>query len=178
MNNLDVLLDRNRTFAASDAKDRVPTIPFHPNRGLYIIGCIDPRVDPANVLGLELGDAIVARSVGGRVTDTILEDIAYIAYLVESKTPNGPWFEVAVIHHTDCGSRFLADEQFRADFEAATGYTDDERLAALPVMHPEETVRRDVDRILAAVQVPDEVHVSGHVYDVDTGLITTLVPAN
>lgn len=174
MDHLDALLDRNRAFARTDAKERVPAIPFHPNRGLYIVACIDPRVDPGDLLGLELGDAIVARSVGGRITDAILEDISYIAHLVGTKTPDGPWFEVAVMHHTDCGSQFLADPAFRAGFEAATGYEDEERLAATPVVHPEATVRHDVARVRDAAQVPPEVRVSGHVYDVATGLVTTV----
>ncbi len=39
------LLDRNAAFAATDAKDKVPVIPFLPTRGLFVITCIDPRVD-------------------------------------------------------------------------------------------------------------------------------------
>ena len=49
------------------------------------------------------------RTVGGRVTPAVLRDVAYISYLTEAKTPDGPWVELAVIHHTDCGSTLLAD---------------------------------------------------------------------
>jgi carbonic anhydrase len=68
MSNFDALLRNNADFARTSAKDRVPEIPFIPNKQVYILTCIDPRVDPAQVFGLELGDAIVARTVGGRVT--------------------------------------------------------------------------------------------------------------
>lgn len=37
-------LRRNREFAATDAKTRVPEIPFVPFKQLYLITCIDPRV--------------------------------------------------------------------------------------------------------------------------------------
>jgi len=98
MGNFDELLERNKAFAGTDLKDRVPAIPFVPNRQVYVITCIDPRVDPASILGLELGDAIVARNVGGRVTPAVIQDVAWISYLHEVKTPDADWFELAIIH--------------------------------------------------------------------------------
>jgi hypothetical protein len=65
-----------------------------------VITCIDPRVDPAEFLGLEFGEAIVARTVGGRVTPAIIQDVAYIGYLVETKAPDGPYFEAAIIQQS------------------------------------------------------------------------------
>ena len=168
---MDTLLERNRDFANSDAKTRVPQIPFIPNRQLYVITCIDPRVDPADVLGLELGDAIVARNVGGRVTASVLQDVAWISYLHEVKTPDAEWFEIAVIHHTDCGSGFFADEELRHGF-AAQGF-DDAELARLPVLDPAITARADVATLLEYPNLSPEVRVSGYSYDLTTGLLTT-----
>ena len=78
MSNFDELLRNNTDFAKTGAKDRVPAIPFIPNKQVYILTCIDPRVDPAQVFGLELGDAIVARTVGGRVTPAVIQDLAWM----------------------------------------------------------------------------------------------------
>jgi carbonic anhydrase len=175
MTNMAELLERNTRFAATDAKDRVPAIPFIPNRQLYVITCIDPRVDPADILGLELGDAIVARTVGGRVTPAMLQDLAWISYLHEVKTPDAPWFEVVVIHHTACGSGFFADEELRHGF-VERGF-DDAETAALAVLRPADTVAEDVRRILASDAVSPEIAVSGYAYDVATGLLTEIVPA-
>jgi carbonic anhydrase len=172
---LETLLERNKAFEATDARAQGPAIPFIPNQLAYVITCIDPRTEPAGFLGVELGDAIVQRAVGGRVTPAVLRDVAYISYLLETKAPDGPWFELAVIHHTDCGSTFLADPQLRAGF-AARGY-DEAELAALPVIDPAATVREDVAKIIAAPQVSSRIRVSGHVYDVKTGHVTTVVPA-
>lgn len=173
MTNLDLLLERNRRFAQTDAKDKVPQIPFIPTMQTYVITCIDPRIDPAHVLGLELGDAIVARNVGGRVTPAVLQDLAWISYLHEMKTPDADWFELAVIHHTDCGSGLLADDELRRGF-AGRGY-DESELAELPVLRPAETVRTDVRKIRAAPQVSSEIVISGYAYDIDTGLVTQVV---
>jgi carbonic anhydrase len=171
MTNLDTLLKRNQAFAETDAKEKVPAIPFIPNMQTYVLTCIDPRVDPTNILGLELGDAIVARNVGGRVTDAALADLAWIGHLHENKTPEASWFEFAVIHHTDCGSAGFADDELRRSFTARYGY-DDEALARLAVLDPRQTAVADVDKLLASPQLPPQVAVSGYAYDVATGLLT------
>ena len=175
MSNFDELLRRNASFAQTGAKDRGPAIPFIPNRQVYILTCIDPRVDPAQLFGLELGDAIVARTVGGRVTPAVLQDLAWISYLHETKTPDAGWFEFAVMHHTDCGSGFFADDGMRHEFAARGGY-DDAELAALAVLDPAQTVPVDVARVLDSPLVSARVKVTGLAYDVKTGLVTTVVP--
>jgi carbonic anhydrase len=176
MTNIDHLLDRNRVFAGTGARRDVPALPFLPRQGLYIVICIDCRVDPAQILGIELGDALVQRNIGGRVTPAVIADIAYAAYLVQTKAPQGPWFEVAVIHHTDCGSTLLADDDLRHGYAQRIG-VDERALADTPVLDPARTVRTDVARVLWAPQIPPQVQVSGHVYDVATGLVTTVVDA-
>jgi carbonic anhydrase len=108
------------------------------------------------------------------VTAAVIQDLAYISYLVETKAPEGPWFEVAVIHHTDCGSRFLAYDNIRHDFAERTGY-DEQALADTAVVDPAKTVRTDVERLLSAPQASPRIRVSGHVYDLETGLVTTIV---
>jgi carbonic anhydrase len=118
----------------------------------------------------------VERNIGGRVTPAVLRDIAYISYLVESKAPEGPWFEVAIIHHTDCGSTLLADDELRRGFAQRVG-VDERTLTDTEVLDPARTVRTDVERELRAEEIPPAVRVSGHVYDVATGVVTTVVEA-
>src|ERR1700758_3229895 len=175
MSNLAQLLDRNEAFARTDARLNMP-IPFLPRLGLYIVTCIDCRVDPAEFLGVRLGEAVVARNIGGRVTPAVLRDIAYISYLVQTKAPAGPYFEVAIIHHTDCGSTLLADDELRHGFAQRVGL-DERSLVETAVLDPARTVRTDVERVLWADQFPPDVLVSGHVYDVETGWVTTVVDA-
>jgi carbonic anhydrase len=174
MSNLFALLERNREFAANGTWRNTPRLPFLPHQGLYVITCIDPRTDPTLFLGLGFADAIVARTVGGRVTEAVIQDLAYIGYLVECKAPDGPYFEAAVIHHTDCGSGMLADDELRHGFAERGGY-DESALAALPVLDPALTVSEDVQRLIAAPQISARITVSGHVYDVASGLVQTVV---
>ncbi|HEX4246516.1 MAG TPA: carbonic anhydrase [Pseudonocardia sp.] len=174
--NLGQILDRNAAFAATDARHNAPALPFLPRLGLYLLTCIDCRVDPADILGIELGEALVQRNIGGRVTPAVLADIAYASYLVESKAPDGPWFEVAIIHHTDCGSALLADDELRRGYAQRIG-VDERSLADTAVLDPAKTVATDVDKVLHSSAIPDSVAVSGHVYDVATGLVRTVVGA-
>jgi carbonic anhydrase len=171
------LLERNRAFAATDAKAHVPEIPFIPFRQVYLITCIDPRVEPAAVLGAGLGDAIVARNVGGRVTAATIQDLAWIVHLHASKTPDADWFEIAVMHHTDCGSALLADDELRAGYVQRGGY-DDRQVRELAVLDPFATVREDVERIRTAPELRpgiEHIGVGGYAYDLATGVVTTVV---
>jgi hypothetical protein len=88
MSNIAPLLDRNRAFASNPgARQNMPRLPFIPNLNLYIVTCIDCRVDPAQILGVKLGEALVQRNIGGRITPAIIADIACAGYLVDAKAP-------------------------------------------------------------------------------------------
>lgn len=171
---IEPLLERNRAFADRGDWRATPRLPFLPFAGVYVVTCIDPRTDPADFLGLRFAEAIVERTVGGRVTDDVMRDLSYIGYLVEEKAPEGPYFEAAIIHHTDCGSGLLSIDELRHGFSERSGIAD-EKLAELPVLDPAATVRADVEKVLADPRISSRITVSGHVYDVETGLVETVV---
>jgi carbonic anhydrase len=173
MSRLEPLLERNRAFAEAGGQDGVTPMP---NQGLLVVSCMDPRVDPAQILGLGLGDALVLRNLGGRIGKETIRDIAFIASLTETLFgAEAPPFEVAIIHHTDCGARFLADDDFRLRFAERIG-AGGQDLAAQAVTDPTVSVRADVKALLESPLVPGRVSVTGHVYDVVTGLVTTTEP--
>src|ERR671925_379426 len=109
MTRMTLLLERNEQFAATYTP--APLAP--PAAQMLIITCLDHRVDPAMTLGLQLGDAPVIRNAGGRVTQAVIDDIAFLAFLAEQlfgrQGPDDRLFEVAVVHHTQCGTSLLAD---------------------------------------------------------------------
>ena len=142
-----------------------------------MITCLDPRVDPAHFLSLGLGDAIVVRNVGGRVTPEVINDVAFIGQLAENALPDGPLFEVAVIHHTQCGTGAFADDTFRRRHAERIG-AEPSTLLGRAVLDPAATVTRDVERLRSAPPISPRVTASGHVYDVVTGLVETVLPAD
>ena len=171
MTNMTPLLQHNEQFADNYAP--VPLAP--PATQTVIVACMDHRVDPAVVLGLQLGDAQVIRNSGGRVTQAVVDDIAFLAYLAEHVFgAQDTLFEVAVIHHTQCGTGFLADPSFRQRTAAATGL-DEAALEAAAVPDPHATVKADVERLLTSPSLSPKVSVSGHVYDIATGRVTTIL---
>ncbi len=173
MAHIDPLLRRNKDFAATGAHETASIVAKF---AVYVITCLDPRTDPSAFLGLELGDAMVIRNAGGRVSPDVLKDLAYIGYLSRTIVPGGPRFEVAVVHHNQCGTHYLVDDKFRRGFADLIG-GDEAALAAEAVTDPEQTVRSDVELLRSAAVLPDTITVSGHVYDVTTGLVATVVPA-
>ena len=168
------LLEHNEQFASTYS----PAPLGLPAAQVIVITCLDHRVDPAITLGLKLGDAPVLRNAGGRVTQPIIEEIAYLAFLGRrisgGQLPGDRPFEVVVIHHTQCGTSFLADPDFRREAAEATG-VDEATLEASAVTDPRATARADVERLLASPLLPPDMGVSGHVYDIETGRVTTVV---
>ncbi len=171
--NIETALARNRAFAAAGGHNDAVVFP---NLTLFVITCLDPRVDPAHFLGLELGDAIVVRNVGGRVTPEVSNDIAFISQIAETVLPEGPLFEIAIIHHTQCGAGVLADDSFRHHYAERIG-AEESALRERAVLDPARTVTHDVKRLRSSSAISPRVTVSGHVYDVVTGLVQTIVPA-
>ena len=180
MTRIAPLIERNARLAA----DYVPVPLAPPTSGALILSCLDHRLPPELVLGLRSGEAPVIRNAGGRVTPAVIQDIAFLAFLAEQlvgdtggetggETGGDDLFEVAVIHHTQCGTGFLGDARFRRQAAQATGVSEDD-FAASVVLDPAETVRVDVRRLLEAPEISRRVSVSGHVYDVATGRLTTV----
>jgi carbonic anhydrase len=164
---------RNRAFAAAGSYERATMFPA---LRLLVVTCLDPRVDPAHFLGLDLGDAMVIRNGGGRVTPDVINNIAFVAQLAAKTVPDGPLFEVAVMHHTQCGAAALADDHFRHRYAEQIG-ADEANLRDRAVLDPRATVASDVDRLCSAEVLSPRIGLSGHVYDVDNGLVETVVPA-
>jgi carbonic anhydrase len=172
----DPLLERNEQFA----RTYTPVALGLPAAQVIVVTCLDHRVDPAIVLGLKLGDAPVIRNAGGRVTPAVIEDIAYLAFLAEQlfggQLADDRLFEVAIVHHTQCGTGFLTDPSFRHQAAEATGLPE-AALEASAVADPHITVKADVERLLTSPLLSPKVSVSGHVYDIATGRVTTALDA-
>lgn len=170
-------LRRNEEFAETGGMLEVPEIPFIPFKQVYLITCLDPRVEPSAVLGAKLGEAIIARNIGGRVTPSVVKDLAWVCHLHENKTPDADWFEIAVMHHTDCGSSLFADEDLRRGYAALGGY-DEQTAAAMAVLDPTTTVRADVALLDSAPELARGrrgFRIGGYAYDLKTGRVTTVV---
>lgn len=173
MSAIETLVQRNRDFAARGFS---PELTIRPRLGAAVIGCLDPRVDPAHVLGLESGDAPVIRNVGGRVTPATLENLDLLALGFPAPADRRPEDRMAlvVLQHTQCGITRMqgAPEALAAYFGIAVS-----EVAGKAVPDPRAAVAVDVAVLLAHPGVAQAYTVSGLVYDVATGLVEVVVPA-
>jgi carbonic anhydrase len=157
-----------------------------PSLRTLIISCADPRVDPVHILGLEPGEAVVLRNVGGRVTPGTLQLLSMLLQVpassgVPSGAPSGAPasnnasapFHLIVLQHTDCGiTRLARNTDLMADyFDIPPG-----ELPAKAIEDPRAAVASDVAMLRAIPTVPSAILVSGLVYDTETGLIEVVVP--
>ena len=97
---LDTLAHRNAAFARSDfAAD----LTMMPSTGTIVVGCVDPRVDPALVLGLAQGEAAVIRNVGGRVDRHLMEILGVLRIVAQAAGRAAGVRNLVLLHHSDCG---------------------------------------------------------------------------
>ena len=132
-----------------------------PKTKVAIVTCMDSRLHVAPALGLALGDAHILRNAGGRVTDDMIRS------LVISQQQMGTR-EIVVLHHTDCGAQTFNNEDFHEHLKRELG-VDVSGKDFLPFQDVEESVREDMKLLRECPLIPDDVIISGAVYDVDTG---------
>ena len=179
MSNLDHFLQRNKEFAAqqSAAGTLMPSfLRAMPNVKGIIISCADMRADPAHVLGIRPGEAVVLRNIGGRFTPATLEELALLGRIgaVAGAIPGGGGeFHLIVMQHTDCGmTRLAGDPALLAHyFQIQEG-----ELKTKAVTDPRAAVTGDVAALRAIPVLPATWLLSGLVYDVATGLVEVVVP--
>ena len=132
-----------------------------PKTKVAIVTCMDSRLHVAPALGLALGDAHILRNAGGRVTDDMIRS------LVISQQQMGTR-EIVVLHHTDCGAQTFNNEDFQEHLKCELG-VDISGQDFLPFQDVDESVREDMKLLRECPLIPDDVIISGAVYDVDTG---------
>ena len=153
----DEVLRNNQAYAEAFDKGEL-AIP--PAKRLAVIACMDARLDPNRLLGLNEGDAHVIRNAGGVVTDDEIRSLAISQRLLGTE-------EVILIHHTDCGMLTFTDDDFRNQILADTGIKPE--WAAEAFTDLDEDVRQSIARIKVSPFIPRKDSVRGFVYDVENG---------
>jgi carbonic anhydrase len=175
MNTIDTLLQRNHDFATHRF---VAGLPMRPTLHTMIISCADPRVDPVHLLGLEPGEAVVLRNVGGRVAPGTVQLLRMLLQVpTGTSTPTddiaGSPFHLIVLQHTHCGiTRLASNTALMADYFGIPPA----ELPAKALLDPRAAVVVDVATLRAIPGLPASLLVSGLVYDTETGLVDVVVP--
>lgn len=167
----DALLERNKDFSVHSFD---PGLEISPKLRTLIVSCADPRVDPAHILSLALGEALVIRNIGGRITPTTMQAIGMLGAIARSEGLNpGKGFNLIVFHHTECGiTRLTGKPDLLAGY---FGIKNKSELDAKAVSNPHMAVISDIEALEANPAFPGLWTVSGLVYNVATGLVETVV---
>ncbi|MCW2997454.1 MAG: Carbonic anhydrase-related protein [Solirubrobacterales bacterium] len=157
MSTTDELLANARKYEASFTKG---DLPMPPARRIAIVACMDARLNPYGLLGLQEGDAHVIRNAGGVITDDEIRSLAISQRLLGTQ-------EIVLIHHTDCGMLTFTDDEFKRSIQDETGIKPEWAAEAFPDV--EEDVKQSLARVRSSPFIPLKDSVRGFVYEVETG---------
>jgi carbonic anhydrase len=141
-------------------------LPLPPAKRVAVLACMDARLDPHALLGLNEGDAHVIRNAGGVVTDDEIRSLSISQRLLGTE-------EIILIHHTDCGMLTFEDDAFRRAIQEETGIKPEWAVEAFDNL--EDDVRQSIARIKSSPFIPKKDQVRGFVYDVETGRLDEVV---
>ncbi len=159
---IDEFVKANEAYAADFKKG---DLPLPPGRKVAVLACMDARLDPARILGLEEGDAHVIRNAGGRAADA-LRSLVISEQLLGTET-------IVIIHHTDCGMLTFTDdvihEKVRNELHADADY-----IAFLPFKDLHQSIQDDIAYLQSSHLIPQNITIKGYIYDVKTGKLHTV----
>ena len=130
-------------------------------KGLAIVTCMDSRISPLAVVGMQAGDAKILRNAGARVTDDVLRTLVLASYLLGVN-------RVLVMPHTDCRMAIADEASIHATIQDQFG-VDTTSLEFRTVSNQREALTEDVARIRSYPLLQKGVSVAGAIYNVSTG---------
>ena len=157
MSSTDDLLRNAESYAANFDKG---DLPLPPARKVAVVACMDARLNPYGLLGLQEGDAHIIRNAGGVVTDDEIRSLSISQRLLGTE-------EIVLIHHTGCGMLTFTDDEFKRSVQDDVGIKPEWAAEAFDDL--DEDVRQSIARIKASPFIPRKDSVRGFVYDVETG---------
>ena len=156
----DDLLENNRHYAEN----------FHlagfdgiAKAGVAIVTCMDSRIAPLGIVGLEPGDAKIFRNPGGRVTDAALEALVLSTHLLNVN-------RILVVPHTRCAMTKNSENELRESITELSG-VDASWMSFGVVDDQVQKLREDLAKVRSHPLIPSTTLVGGFIYDVDTGLL-------
>lgn len=167
MSDLQIFAERNKIYAQNH-KGRLPLMPTF---STVVLTCVDSRIDPAYFLGLKEGEAIIIRNAGARITEEVEKELGILS--VMASLAGGDEFKglsLAIVQHTDCGYERLANPQIRSAIHHKVGIDMNELEFRANDDHT-ATLKDDIEKLRQSSYVPNNLVISGHIFNVDTGLI-------
>jgi carbonic anhydrase len=167
MSVIDEVLRANQSYAA---QFKAGGLAMPPARKLAVLACMDARLDVAQILGLQPGDAHVIRNAGGIATEDAVRSLLISHYLLGTQ-------EFLLINHTDCGMLTFKDQDLTDRLKKETGTAAVVPSAFHAFSNLEQNVREQIQKLKAHPWIPRSIPVRGFVYDVKTGRLNEVAAA-
>ncbi|KAJ8127248.1 hypothetical protein O1611_g6389 [Lasiodiplodia mahajangana] len=161
------LVEKNAEYARAFTQGHLA---LPPAKKYLVLTCMDARIDPAAAFGISLGDAHVIRNAGASAKDA-QRSIVISEQLLGTR-------EIILVKHTGCGMLTFTNDDAHALVKEKLGPTAAAELATLdflPFPELDTAVKEDVEFLKKSATVPDDVAISGWVYEVETGKVRQVV---
>ena len=154
------LFDANKVYASSFDDQHLTG---RAAKGLAIITCMDSRISPLDIMGLNPGDVKILRNAGARVTDDVLRTLVLATFLLGVN-------RILVMPHTDCRMASATEQEIHETISKDYG-VDTRSVEFRTVRDQLGALATDVTRIRTYPLLAPDVAVAGAVFDVHTGLL-------
>ena len=153
----DELLRNNEEYASTFDKG---DLPMPPGKQIAVVTCMDARLSPYVMLGLQEGDAHLIRNAGGVITDDEIRSLVISQRLLGTR-------EIMLIQHTDCGMLTFSDDELKQQIHEEVGMKPHFAMESFSDL--DENLRQSIARIKSSPFIPNKESVRGFVYEVETG---------
>jgi carbonic anhydrase len=157
------LFDANSEFVKSFKSQELTG---EARKGLAIITCMDSRIDPLRIVGMQPGDAKILRNAGARVTEDVLRTLVLATYLLNVN-------RVLVMPHTDCRMASGTEDEIHAAIKERSG-VDTRGIEIRTVKDQVAALNADLVRIKSFPLLPKELSITGAIYDVKSGKLNQI----
>jgi len=164
MENFADLLGANKEYASTFKSNGLSG---EARKGLAIVTCMDSRIDPLHIIGMEAGDAKILRNAGARVTEDVLRTLVLATHLLGVK-------RVLVMPHTDCKMASGEEHEIHAAILEKSGI-DTRGIEIRTVKDQMKALITDIQRIESYPLLAKNVKVMGAVFSVESGTLTPVI---
>jgi carbonic anhydrase len=164
MENFADLLGANKEYASTFKSNGLSG---EARKGLAIVTCMDSRIDPLHIVGMEAGDAKILRNAGARVTEDVLRTLVLATHLLGVK-------RVLVMPHTDCKMASGEEHEIHAAILEKSGI-DTRGIEIRTVKDQMKALITDIQRIESYPLLAKNVKVMGAVFSVESGTLTPVI---
>ena len=163
MDRFDDLLAANKEFVSKFTSENLTGTAV---KGLAIVTCMDSRIDPLHIVGMDAGDAKILRNAGARVTEDVLRTLVLATHLLGVN-------RVLVMPHTDCRMASGEEHEIHAAIKEKSGI-DTRSIEIRTVKDPKKALLTDITRIETYPLLASNIKVMGAIFDVATGTLTPI----